>query len=108
MPGIISLMANPLFASRMREDELLKVTLEQTDLPAERILRTEKEAQEHQRQQMLMQALAQAEANVQALTAELGRQGLSPEQVQQQIVLALAQSQRQAAQAEEPTEGALA
>ncbi len=108
VPGIISLMANPLFASRMREDELLKVTLEQTDLPAERILRTEKEAQEHQRQQMLMQALAQAEANVQALTAELGRQGLSPEQVQQQIVLALAQSQRQAAQAEEPTEGALA
>lgn len=107
VPGIISLMANPLFASRIKEDELLKVTLEQTDLPAERILRTEKEAQEHQHQQMLMQALAQAEANVQALTAELGRQGLSPEQVQQQLMLALAQSQQQAAQAqsEQPMEG---
>ena len=40
-----------------------------------------------------------AEANVQALTEELGRQGLSPEQVQQQLLLALAQSRRQAAQA---------
>ena len=110
VPGIISLMANPLFASRIKEDELLKVTLEQTDLPAERILRTEKEAQEHQHQQMVMQALAQAEANVQALTAELGRQGLSPEQVQQQLMLALAQSQQQAAQAqsEQPMEGTAA
>lgn len=106
LPGIISLMANPLFACRIKEEELLQVALEQTDLPAERILRTEKEAQDYQQQQMVIQALAQAEANVQALTAELGRQGLAPEQIQQQLMLVLAQSQQQAAQAERQREGA--
>ena len=55
------------------------------------------------------EAQAQAEANVQALTAELGRQGLSPERVQQQLMLALAQLQQAAqVQSEQPVEGAAA
>ena len=70
-------------------------------------------------EQLEREARAAASARLNALalqlkrefsTAELGRQGLSPEQVQQQLMLALAQSQQQAAQAqsEQPMEGTAA
>ena len=63
------------------------MALEQTDLPAERILRTEEEAEQYQREQQQ----AQAEANMQALMSALASQGMSREQIQQQMLLSLAQ-----------------
>lgn len=93
IPGVMVMLQNPLFGNRIKEDELLKVALEQTDLPAERLLRTDDEAREHQQQQMLMAAQVQAEASSQALVAELQKQGASPEQIQQQLLVLLAAQQ---------------
>lgn len=87
VPALISYMSIPAFTPYIRAEKLLEVALEQTDLPAERILRTEDEAEQYQREQQQ----AQAEANVQALVRELGRQGMTPEQIQQQMTLLLAQ-----------------
>lgn len=96
IPGVMNMLQNPGFARYIKDDELLKVALEQTDLPADRLLRTDEEADEFQQQQMLMQATAQAEAMSQALVAELQKQGATPEQIQQQLMLLLAQQQAQA------------
>jgi hypothetical protein len=97
IPIIMGLLENPQFAARIKADQLLEVTMEQTDLPAERLLRTEEEAKDFEREQMLMQATAQAEAQVQTLTATLEKQGLSQEQIQQQMLILLAQAQQQTA-----------
>lgn len=98
IPGVISLFSHPAFAPFIRPRKLLEVALEQTDLPAERILRTEEEAAEYEQQQAQQAALAQAQANVAALTQELERQGATPEQVQGQLVQMLAASAAQAQQ----------
>lgn len=87
VPALIAYMSIPQFAPYIRPDKLLEVALEQTDLPAERILRSEDEAEQYQREQQQ----AQAEANVQALTQELARQGMTPEQIKQQMLLMLGQ-----------------
>ena len=80
-------MGIPAFAPYIRAEKLLEVALEQTDLPAERILRSEEEAKQYEAQQMQAQAQAQA----QALMEQLQRQGMTPEQIQQQVALLLAQ-----------------
>lgn len=90
IPGVLAMLANPAFAERLKTDQLLEVALEQTDLPAERILRSDEEAKEYKFMQMQQAALAQAQANVAALTQELERQGAAPEQIQQQLVAMLA------------------
>lgn len=87
VPALITYMSIPQFAPYIRPEKLLEVALEQTDLPAERILRTEEEAEQYQREQQQ----AQAEANVQALVSALASQGMSREQIQQQMLLSLAQ-----------------
>ncbi len=87
VPALISYMGIPVFAPFIRAEKLLEVALEQTDLPTERILRTEEEAEQYQREQRQ----SQAEANVQALMSALASQGMSPEQIQQQLLLTLAQ-----------------
>lgn len=79
------------FAPYIRAAKLLEVALEQTDLPAERILRNEEEAKQYVEQQMRAQAQAQAQAQTEALMEQLQRQGMTPEQIQQQMVLLLAQ-----------------
>lgn len=89
LPALIQYMAIPQFAPYIRAEKLLEVALEQTDLPAERILRTDEEAQQYQQELKAMQA----QANVQALVQELEKQGMTPEQIQQQMVLTLAQMQ---------------
>lgn len=89
IPALISYMSIPQFAPYIRPDKLLEVAMEQTDLPAERILRTEDEARQYQQEEQAMQA----EANVNAMMQELARQGLTPEQIQQQMLLMLAQTQ---------------
>lgn len=87
IPALISYMSIPQFAPYIRSDKLLEVAMEQTDLPAERIIRSEEEAKQYQQEQQAMQA----QANVQALMDKLQRQGLQPEQIQQQLVLLMAQ-----------------
>lgn len=89
VPALIQYMAIPQFAPYIRANKLLEVALEQTDLPAERILRSDEEAREYQMQEQAMQA----QANVQALVQELERQGLTPEQIQQQMLMVLGQMQ---------------
>lgn len=95
IPAVMAMLGNPAFARYLRDKALLEVALEQTDLPVERLLRTDEEAQQYERDQMVMQATAQAEGQIQALTAELTRQGMPPEQIRRQLVLLLAQAQRQ-------------
>lgn len=102
VPGIISLLANPAFAPRIKEDELLKVALEQTDLPSERLLRTDAEATAYQQQQMEMAAQAQAQASAQALADQLQKQGMPPEQIQAQLLALLAQQHPSGAGGETP------
>jgi hypothetical protein len=87
VPALISYMGIPAFAPYIRAEKLLEVALEQTDLPVERILRSEDEAKQYEEQQMRAQAQAQTEA----LIEQLQRQGMTPEQIQQQVVLLLAQ-----------------
>ena len=96
IPAIINMLQNPMFASRIKADQLLEVTLEQTDLPSERLLRTEEEAKQYEEEQAMMQAMANAEANLQVLLQELQKQGMTPEQVQQQLVMLAGQMQAQA------------
>lgn len=87
IPAILNLLGIPVFAPYIREKGLLEVTLEQTDLPTERILRGEDEARAYQEQQ----AAAQARAQVQALAGRLQQQGMTPEQIGQQMLLLMAQ-----------------
>ncbi|MEG2005766.1 MAG: hypothetical protein RR014_07005, partial [Bilophila sp.] len=91
IPGVMAMLQNPEFSTYIKQSELVKVSLEQTDLPSERLLRTDDEAKEYQQQQMHMQTQAQAEATTQALVAELQKQGATPEQIQQKMLLLLAQ-----------------
>ncbi|WP_165177476.1 hypothetical protein [Desulfovibrio sp. ZJ369] len=91
VPALISYMGIPAFAPFIRAEKLLEVALEQTDLPAERILRSEEEARQYEEQQMRAQAQAQAQAHTEALMEQLQRQGMTPEQIQRQMVLLLAQ-----------------
>lgn len=91
VPALISYLGIPAFAPFIKANALLEVALEQTDLPAERILRSDEEAEQHQRQQMLEQAQVQAQAQTQALMEQLQRQGMTPEQIQQQMLMLLAQ-----------------
>lgn len=88
IPILIQYLQIPQFQQFLKPKELLEVALEQTDLPAERILRTEDEANQYQ-QDMLMQ---QAQAEVQALMQQLQQSGMTPEQIQQQLMIVLGQS----------------
>lgn len=90
IPALIQYMAIPQFSPFIRPEKLLEVAMEQTDLPAERILRSEDEAKQFQQEQQIMQT----QANVQALVDELQKQGLQPEQIQQQLLMVLGQMQQ--------------
>ena len=92
IPLILSYLADPSLAVHINKRGLLEVALEQTDLPVERILFTEEEADRHQLEQQQMAA----QANVKALTQQLQAQGMTPEQINQQILILLAQLQGQA------------
>lgn len=87
VPALITYLGIPAFEKYIKPDELLEVALEQTDLPVERILRTEEEARTHEAQTQAAAARAQAQAFVQELEAR----GMPPEQVQQQLLLMAAQ-----------------
>lgn len=87
IPGIMQWLGIPAFSPHINERGLLEVAFEQTDLPVERILYSKEEAQRNQQE---MQA-ATARANVQALTQELQKQGLPPEEIQRQMIILLAQ-----------------
>ena len=63
------------------------MALEQTDLPVERILRSDEEAQQYRQARASMQAQAQ----VQALAAQLEQQGMAPEEINRQMLLLMAQ-----------------
>lgn len=102
IPGVMAMLATPAFAARIKTDQLLEVALEQTDLPAERLLRTNEEAEEYERKQMESAAMAQAQANMAVVMQELEKSGATPEQVQQQLVAMLAQIQ--GAQQQPPAE----
>lgn len=87
LPTLVQYMMMPPFTPYIRPDKLLEVALEQTALPAERILRTQEEASEYQMQMSAMQA----RGNVQALVEELQKQGYTQEQINQQLMGMLAQ-----------------
>ncbi|MFI3270829.1 MAG: hypothetical protein R3Y11_01825 [Pseudomonadota bacterium] len=90
VPALINYLGIPEFKRLINVSKLLEVALEQTDLPSDRILLSEEEAKEAEH----AQAMAMAEANVAALMQELTKQGLSPEQIQQQLVMLLMQSKQ--------------
>ena len=92
VPALIGYLAIPAFEPFLKAKELLEVALEQTDLPAERLLRSDDEAKQYQQQQMLDQAKAQAQAQASALVEQLERQGLPPEQIQQQLLMLLSKT----------------
>ncbi len=92
IPTLLNLFGIPAFSPFLKEKEMLQVALEQTDLPAERILRSDDEAQQYQQQQ----AATQAQAQVDALVGQLQKQGMTPDQIQQQMMLLLAQLFQQA------------
>ena len=96
IPTIMPWLSVPELADNINKRGLLEVAMEQTDLPTERILFTEEDAKRnaHERQ------LQQAQANLEAMMQELQRQGLTPEQIQQQILLLL--TQMSAAQGPQP------
>lgn len=83
LPVMISYMGMPQFEPYIRPDKLFEVALEQTDLPSERIMRTEEEAERHIEEQRL----ANAKANVEALTEELAKRGMPPEEIQRQLLI---------------------
>lgn len=92
IPMLLNLLGMPMFAPYLREKAMLEVSLEQTDLPVERILRSDDEARQYQQQQ----AAVQAQAQVQALVAQLERQGMTSDQINRQMVMLLAQLSTQA------------
>ena len=87
VPMLLNFLGMPQFVPYLKNKAMLEVALEQTDLPVERIMRTDEEARQYQQEQASMQAQAQ----VQALVGQLEQQGMTPEQINQQIVLLLAQ-----------------
>lgn len=91
LPAINACLSNPAFASYLNKRALLEVNLEQTDLPADRILLSDDEA----RQAQMEEAAMQAQAQVQAFVQELEKRGMPPEQVNQQMILLLTQMQAQ-------------
>ena len=92
VPALIGYLGIPAFEPYLKAKELLEVALEQTDLPAERLLRSDDEAKQYQQQMMLDQAKAQAQAQASALVEQLERQGLPPEQIQQQLLMLLSKT----------------
>ena len=102
LPGIIPLVGDPRFSNHINERSLLEVIFEQTDLPVERILRTEDEAEQYAQQQMMMQAQAQAQAHTQSLVQHLESQGFPPEEINRQVMLLLAQLSQQGNAAPQP------
>lgn len=93
VPALVNYLGIQAFAPYIDPYKLLRTALQQTDLPDD-ILRTEDEARQIQQEEMQQQAQAQAEAQTQALMAELQKQGMDPQQIQQQILLILAQLQQ--------------
>ncbi|MDR2076898.1 MAG: hypothetical protein LBP61_08240 [Desulfovibrio sp.] len=91
----MSILQNPLFAGRVKEEDLLKDFLQKFNLP-DHIMRTPEEYQAWQAEQLRAQAQAEAEAEVQAVAKELARQGLPPDAVAQQIMAMAAQAAAQA------------
>lgn len=91
VPMLVSYLSIPSFASRIKPEKLLEVALEQTDLPAERLLRSDEEAARYEAEQIQMQAQAQAEAQAGALMKELRQQGMTPEQINRELLMLLAQ-----------------
>lgn len=91
VPGIMSYLGIPAFTPHIDARGLLEVAFEQTDLPVERILYSPDEAERRQAEQQAQTA----QANAQALVRELQAQGMPPEQIQQQLVMVLAQMQGQ-------------
>lgn len=89
IPLITSWLGMPFFAPHIDARGLLEVAFEQTDLPVERILYTQEEAQRRRQDEQR----AGEQLKVQALMQELQRQGMTPEQVRRQLVLLLAQLQ---------------
>lgn len=92
IPALIQYLSVPAFEPFIKADELLSVALEQTDLPAERILRTDDEAKQYQQDMLMQQAEAQAQAQVQALMDQLQKMGMPPEAIQQQLMQLLGQT----------------
>jgi hypothetical protein len=91
IPAIINYLNIPQFAAIINKRALLEVSLEQTDLPADRVLLTDEEAMQAGAEEAAMQAQAQVEALVQTLE----KRGLPPEAVNQQLLLLMRQMQAQ-------------
>lgn len=92
IPALVQYVGVPAFSPYIDPYKLLRTALQQTDLPDD-ILRTEDEARHIQEEDMRRQAQMQAEAQMQQLMAELQKQGMDPQQIQQQILLIAAQLQ---------------
>lgn len=105
IPALIQYLGVPLFEPYLKAKELLEVALEQTDLPAERIMRTDDEAEQYKQQQLMEQAQAQAQAEVQALMEQLQKMGMPEEMIRQQLMQILGQTMMQGPQMGAPQGG---
>ncbi|MBQ7607967.1 MAG: hypothetical protein IJU76_08375 [Desulfovibrionaceae bacterium] len=98
IPILIQYLQIEDFRPFLKPKELLEVALEQTDLPAERVLRTDEEAQQYQQDQFTQMA----QAGVQALMQQLQQSGMTPEQIRAQLMLVLGKSLDQGPQLQPP------
>lgn len=95
MTQAVALTDNPRFQGRVKDKELLEDIFQQLDLDP-KILRDEREFQEWQQKQMVMQASADAQANVEAVMAEMEKRGVDPQQALSQMLGQAVQNQQQA------------
>ena len=94
VPALISYLGIPAFEGHIKADGLLKVAMEQTDLPVDEILRTKEEAEAYAAQRQAEAARAQ----VVALVQELEARGVPEEEIRRQMLLMTAQAAQQAQQ----------
>ena len=92
VPALITYLQVPHFEPYIEPRNLLEVALEQTDLPSERVLRTEEEAKQYQQEKLMQEMQAQAQAEVEALMAQLQKMGMPPELIQKQLMQILGQT----------------
>ena len=72
---VFGVTADPRFAGRVKDDELLEAYFRDVDMPTH-LIRTPHEFQQYQQEQMMMQAKAQTDAMVQSLMEQAVAQGI--------------------------------
>ena len=90
----VNITNNPRFQGRVDDGKLLAEIMKVLELP-DHILRTEKEYEQWQKKQLVLQAMAQKEAEVQAILKEAEKRGINVEEMLKQLLANLILNQQQ-------------